>query len=218
MKQFVVIGLGSFGSGVAAKLAEIGNEVLAIDSVEARVDDIKDRVTQAIVGDAKDKDMLREFVPERADAVIVSLGDDLEASVLCVLYLKELKAGRIIAKASSDDHGRILESIGIHEVIHPERDAAIRLAEKLSAPTDVIDYITLSPEYSIADVATPDDFVGKSLRELHLPKRHGVLAIAVKNVLTNQITLMPGADFTLRPDTVLTLIGRYQDLAKLSLK
>jgi trk system potassium uptake protein TrkA len=192
--------------------------VLAIDSSDDRINDIKDHVTQAVVGNAKDKDMLKELIPGAADAVIVSLGDSMEASVLCVLHLKELEVKRIIAKASGDDHGKILEAIGIHEVVYPERDVAIRLAEKLNAPTDVIDYITLSPEYSIADVATPDDFVGKSFKQLHLPKRYGVLALAVKSVLTNEITLMPPADFVLKPDTILTLIGRYQDLGKLSLK
>jgi len=217
MKQFVVIGLGNFGLNVAARLAQIGHEVLAIDSSEARIDHIKNKVTQAVVGDAKDKDMLHEMVPNPVDAVIVGLGDSVEASILCVLYLKELGVKRVIAKASSDDHGRILEAIGTSEVIYPERNAAIRLAEKLSAPTDVLDYIELSPEYGIVDVATPDKFVGKALKQLQLPKSHGVLIIAVRNVMKNSIQLMPPADYKFEPDTVMTVIGRYTDLAKLNL-
>jgi len=217
MKQFVVIGLGNFGLNVAARLAQIGHEVLAIDSSEARIDHIKNKVTQAVVGDAKDKDMLREMVPNPVDAVIVGLGDSVEASILCVLYLKELGVKRVIAKASSDDHGRILESIGTSEVIYPERNAAIRLAEKLSAPTDVLDYIELSPEYGIVDVATPDKFVGKALKQLQLPKSHGVLIIAVRNVMKNAIQLMPPADYKFEPDSIMTVIGRYADLNKLTL-
>jgi trk system potassium uptake protein len=217
MKQFVVIGLGNFGLNVAARLAKIGHDVLAVDSSEARIDEVKDRVTQAVVGDAKDKEMLRELVPASVDAAIVGLGDSIEPSILCVLYLKELGVKRVIAKASSNDHGRILESIGTSEVIYPERDAAIRLAEKLNAPTSVLDYIELSPEYGIVDVATPDSFVGKTLKQLALPKQHGVLVIAARNVMKNDITLMPPADFKLEPDSVITVIGRYADLSKLNL-
>jgi trk system potassium uptake protein TrkA len=217
MKQFVVIGLGNFGYHVATRLAQIGHEVLAIDSSEARVEAIKDQVTQAVQADAKDKAALADLVTPSADAAVVGLGDSVEASILCVLFLKEIGVRRVIAKASSSDHGRILESIGTADVIYPERDAAVRLAEKLNAPTSVLDYIELSPEYGIVDVATPDAFAGKTLKQLHLPKEHGILVIAVRSVLHNQITLMPGADFKLEPDTVLTAIGRYADLAKLSL-
>jgi trk system potassium uptake protein TrkA len=174
-------------------------------------------VTQAVVGDVQDKSVLAEFVGSSVDAVIVSLGSSMEASILCVLYLKEIGVKRVIAKASDRDHGKILESIGTSEVIYPEKQAAVRLAEKLSAATEVLDYIELSPEYSIVDVATPDAFVGKSLKQLNLPKKHGILVIAAKNVLRNEITLMPGADFVLHPDSVMTVIGRYENLAKLNL-
>lgn len=217
MRQFAVIGLGNFGTNVATRLAQIGHEVLAIDSSEARVDSIKNSVTQAVVGDAKNKDTLRDLVANTVDAVVVGLGDSIEASVLCVLYLKELGARRIIAKAASDDHGKILESIGTSEVIYPERSAALRLAEKLNAPTSVIDYIELSPDYSIIDVATPDDFVGRTLKQLQLPRKHGVLIIAVRNVLKNDIQLLPPADYRFEPDSVITVIGRYADLNKLTL-
>jgi trk system potassium uptake protein TrkA len=217
VKQFVVIGLGNFGFSVASRLGQIGHEVLAIDSSEARIDAIKDSVTQAIVGDAKNKQTLKDLVANTVDAVVVGLGDSIEASVLCVLYLKELGAKRIIAKAASDDHGKILESIGTSEVIYPERDAALRLAEKLNAPTSVLDYIELSPEYSIIDVATPDDFVGKTLKQLQLPKKHGILVIAVRTVLKNEIQLLPPADYQFQPDSIITVIGRYANLNKLAL-
>ena len=217
MKQFVVIGLGNFGFNVATRLAQIGHEVLAIDSDETRIESIKDHVIQAVVGDSRNKDMLKDFVSGSLDVVVVGLGDSIEASVLCVLYLKELGVKRIIAKAASHDHGRILESIGTSEVIYPERDAAIRLAEKLNAPTSVLDYIELSPEYGIVDIATPEAFYKKTLKQLNLPKQHGVLVIAARDVMKNEITLMPPADFKLEPDSVITVIGRYADLAKLNL-
>jgi trk system potassium uptake protein len=217
MKQFVVIGLGNFGFTVASRLAQIGHQVLAADSNATRVEHIKDLVTQAVVIDAKDKNALAEVVTDSVDAAVVGLGDSVEASLLCVLYLKELGVKRIIAKASSDDHGRILESIGTSEVIYPERDSALRLAEKLNAPTSVIDYIELSPDYSIIDVATPDDFVGKTLKQLQLPKKQGILVIAVRNVMKSGIQLLPPADYTFEPDSIMTVIGRYEDLNKLTL-
>jgi trk system potassium uptake protein TrkA len=217
MKQFVVIGLGNFGFTVATRLAQIGHEVLAIDSNETRIAGLKDLVTQAITADARNKESLKDLVSNKVDAVVVGLGDSIEASVLCVLYLRELGVKRIIAKAASDDHGRILESIGTSEVIYPERDAAHRLAEKLNAPTSVLDYIELSPEYSIIDVATPDDFVGKTLKQLQLPKKQGILVIAVRNVMKNEIQLLPPADYKFEPDSVITVIGRYEDLNKLTL-
>ena len=217
MKQFVVIGLGNFGFTVATRLHQIGHQVLAADSNTTRVEHIKDLVTQAVVIDAKDKSALAEVVTDVIDAAVVGLGDSVEASLLCVLYLKELGVKRIIAKAASDDHGRILESIGTSEVIYPERDAALRLAEKLNAPTSVIDYIELSPDYSIIDVATPDDFVGKTLKQLQLPKKQGILVIAVRNVMKSGIQLLPPADYTFEPDSIMTVIGRYADLNKLTL-
>jgi trk system potassium uptake protein TrkA len=217
MKQFVVIGLGNFGYTVATRLHQIGHQVLAADSNATRVEHIKDLVTQAVVIDAKDKSALAEVVTNAIDAAVVGLGDSVEASLLCVLYLKELGVKRIIAKASSDDHGRILESIGTSEVIYPERNAALRLAEKLNAPTSVIDYIELSPEYSIIDVAAPDDFVGKTLKQLALPKKQGILVIAVRNVMKNGIQLLPPADFKFEPDSIMTVIGKYEDLNKLTL-
>jgi trk system potassium uptake protein TrkA len=217
MKQFVVIGLGNFGYGVATRLAQIGHQVLAADSNATRIEQIKDNVTQAVVIDAKDKTALAEVVTDAIDAAVVGLGDSIEASLLCVLYLKELGVKRIIAKAASDDHGRILESIGTSEVIYPERDAAHRLAEKLNAPTSVIDYIELSPDYSIVDIATPDDFVGKTLKQLQLPKKQGVLVIAVRSVMKNDIQLLPPADYKFEPDSIITVIGKYEDLNKLTL-
>jgi trk system potassium uptake protein len=217
MKQFVVVGLGNFGFTVATRLAQIGHQVLAADSNATRIEHIKDHVTQAVVIDAKDKNALAEVVSDAVDAAVVGLGDSVEASLLCVLYLKELGVKRIIAKASSDDHGRILESIGTSEVIYPERNSALRLAEKLNAPTSVIDYIELSPEYSIIDVATPDDFVGKSLKQLQLPKKQGILVIAVRSVMKNGIKLLPPADYLFEPDSIMTVIGRYEDLNKLTL-
>jgi trk system potassium uptake protein TrkA len=217
MKQFVVIGLGNFGHAVATRLAQIGHEVIAIDSNEARVAAIKDDVTQAITADARNKDCLKDLIPGGVDAVIVGVGDSIESSLLSVLYCKELGVKRIIAKAASDDHGRILESIGTSEVIYPERNAALRLAEKLNAPTSVIDYIELSPEYSIIDVAVPDDFVGKTLKQLQLPRKQGILVIAVRSVMKNGIQLLPPAEYKFEPDSIMTVIGRYEDLNKLTI-
>ncbi len=117
MEQYIVIGVGNFGYNVAVTLSELGNQVLVIDSDKKKIDQIKDKVAHAVIANARDKEVLSDFVTESIDAVIVGLGDDLEANILVTLYLKELKVRRIIAKALNDDHGKILKSIGAHEVV-----------------------------------------------------------------------------------------------------
>jgi len=215
MKQFVVIGLGNFGFNVAAALARKGFEVLAIDRNGRKVEDIKELVTQAVIADATDKEALAEIVPDTVDAVIVGTGDNLEASILITLALKELKVKQIIVKAVSAQHARALELIGATEVVQPERDMAVSLAERLTTP-NVLNTIALSPEYTIADVGTPEDFWGKTLQELQLRTRFNVLVIAVHDVLQNRTHIVPGPDFKVGPDTILTVLGRYEDIAQMT--
>ncbi len=217
MEQYIVIGVGNFGYNVAVTLSELGNQVLVIDSDKKKIDQIKDKVTHAVIANARDKEVLSDLVTESIDAVIVGLGDDLEANILVTLYLKELKVRRIIAKALNDDHGKILKSIGAHEVVFPERDFAIRLAKELSNP-NLIEHIPLAPEYSIVTIATPDRFVGKTLKELQLRNKYGIEVIAVKDVLTDKFHLIPGADFKLAADSALLIIGEQTDIDRINVR
>jgi trk system potassium uptake protein TrkA len=215
MAQFVVVGLGNFGANVATALARGGHEVLAIDRHGRKVEDIKDKVTQAVALDATDRDALAEFVTGKVDAVVVAMGDNLEASILVTLALKELGTKQIVVKAVSAQHARALELIGATEVVQPERDAAMSLADRLTKP-NVLNTIALSPEYTIADIGTPEAFWGKTLGQLKVRTKYNVLVMAVRDVMRNQTHLVPGPDFKIEPDTVLTVLGRYDDIKHLS--
>ena len=214
MKQFVVIGLGNFGFNVAIALSELGNQVLAIDLNSKKVEKIKDMVTEAVISDSRDKEVLSEYISNDVDAVIVSMGDNIEASTLTVLYLKDLKVKTIIAKAKNDDHGKILQSVGATEIVYPEKAEAARLAERLVTP-NLIDRIPLAPEYGIAELASPDAFIGKTLAELQLRTKCNIEIIAIKNVLLNTFHLIPKGDFRISADSALIIIGKKTDIGKL---
>ena len=213
MGQFVVIGLGNFGYNVAISLFEQRNQVLAIDANSKKIEQIKDKVTQAVVVNVKEKEALSEFISSDIDAAIVSLGDKIEASILTTLYLKELGVKKIIVKAINDDQGQILKLIGAREIIYPEKEEAVRLARRLTIP-NLIEHIPLASEYSIVEIAVPDNFVGKSLKELQLRSKYNVEVIAVKDVLQDTLHLIPEADVKIKPDSVLMVIGKEVDINK----
>ncbi|KYK34160.1 MAG: TrkA family potassium uptake protein [Theionarchaea archaeon] len=214
MKQFVVIGLGSFGFNLAVALSREGHEVLVIDRDEKKIDAIKERVTHAVVADAADKKVLSELVSTDVDTVIVGLDESIEGSTLVTLYLRDLGVKELIVKTMSDDHAKILRAVGAAEIVYPEKDAAIRLAERLSTP-NLIEHLPLTSEYSIVEIKPPNAFLGKPLKELPLRKEYGIVVIAVKDVLTNTFQLIPGSDFEIKPNSALVIIGKTDDIDKL---
>ncbi len=213
MKQFVVIGLGNFGFNAAKALAEKNNQVLAIDIDNNRIDEIKDYVSDAIIADAKNMKVLNEFVTNSVDAVIISIGQSMEASILATHYLKERKIKQIIVKAINENHAKILELMGADEVILPEKDIAFSLARRLSS-ANLLEHIPLTSEFSIVEIAAPEDFIGKTLKQIKLRSRFNLLVIAVKDVLQDKFFLMPEADFSLMPDCLLVIMGRQEDIEK----
>ncbi|HKK01839.1 MAG TPA: TrkA family potassium uptake protein, partial [Desulfuromonadales bacterium] len=206
MKNFVVVGLGKFGEEVAAELTALGNQVLAIDADKRRVDDIKDRATTAVIADARDRRVLAEFISADIDAAVLNLGDSLEANALVTLNLVQMGVKRIIAKAENASFGQILQAIGATELVYPEREGAMLLARRLHTP-NLIDHIPLAPEYDIVELAVPEDFVGKSMAELRIRSRYGVVVIAVKDMLSGAFHLIPEADYQFGPDSAMIIIG-----------
>lgn len=215
MKKFVVIGLGSFGINIAKALAENGNEVLAIDYEMEKVNAIKDYVSEAIQADATKKEVLESLDLSDADAVIVSIGPTMEPSIFVVHYLKELKVKNVIAKALSEDHLKILEIVGADKVIYPEKDEATRLANILTS-TNILEYLPISNDFTIEEIAPPSEFVGKNLRELDLRKKFNVLIIGIRDTLKDEISIAPNPDTIIKESDSLIVAGKKKDLERLS--
>ena len=212
--KFCVIGLGNFGAEVAETLYEEGHEVVAIDLNKSRIQDIRDSCSYAILGDAANKEFLEAQGVHEMDAVIVATGDRSHLSTLITLFLKELKVPRIFVKAVSEDHGRILDRVGATDVIFPEKDMARRIAHTLSSP-NILEFIPLSGEYSLSETEPPNDFIGKTLRELDLRNEFQVTVIAIKDVLTDKLIPAPPANYRIKDSDVMVLIGKTEDVDRL---
>ena len=213
MRRFVVIGLGTFGSHVARTLFDAGHEVVGIDSDPGRVQDARDFCTRPVTTDATDPDNLRALDLAGADAAVVSLGDHMDSTILVTLYLKELGLKKIVVKAISEDHGKILTLIGATGVVHPERDTALRLARALGARS-IVEYLPLGVGFGLEELAAPRSFWNRDLRDLGIRKRHQVLVVAVKN--KDRLELVPGADYVVREGDTLVGVGRDEGLSALT--
>jgi len=197
MKRFAVIGLGNFGFHAAKALFEDGNEVVAIDTDKNRVQAIDPYSTEAMVLEATDKEGLKSLGLENMDAVIVSTGTKISTSILICLYLQEIGVKKILAKALDEDHGKILKRVGATEIIHPERDMALRISRSLSQP-NMLDFIPLADEFDLIQVGPPKEFIGKSLKDLNLRAKYNVHIIAIKELVPENFVLVPSASFTIK--------------------
>jgi trk system potassium uptake protein TrkA len=214
MKRVVVIGLGIFGFNIVKDLYEKGFEVVAIDKNKEIIQKIRDFSTKAILADGTNKEVLESIGIQEDDVVIVSFGEDLAASTLITLHLKEMKVKHIIVKAPNEDHKHVLEKVGATEVIIPEREMADKVAKSLISP-NVLDYIPLSDEYTICEIVPPSSFMGKSIAELHLRSKHHIEVIAVREMLPERLTMVPRADFVIKDSDVLVVIGKEGDIQKI---
>jgi trk system potassium uptake protein TrkA len=215
MKRFIVVGLGNFGSGAAETLAARGHEVIAIDTDEAKVDAMAARIERAAVGDATQVAVLKRIGAQDANGAIVSVGDDITASILTTLALRDLKVPQIYVKVISVDHARVMERQGVTETIFPERESAIALGYRLAA-NGLINYIRLGPGFSIQEMAVPPGWIGKSLRELELRVRHHVQIIALRDMLHDQWFPAPDPDRPLTDSDTLVISGREEDLSSVA--
>ncbi len=213
-KKYATIGLGNFGFNVTKTLFEEGHDVVAVDLDEDATQRIQPYCTQAVVADATQKETIRGLGLEEMDAVVVSMGDNESSATLITLYLKEFGVKRIVVKASNEDHGKILSKVGASDVIYPEKDMAIKVARSLSTP-DVLDYIPMSGDYLIAEIAPLDAFVGKSLAELQLRSRYGITVIGIKELVPENFILVPPASFVIKHSDILIVIGKRVDIQKI---
>lgn len=213
MRTFAVIGLSSFGYYLCRHLSEHEAEVLAVDIIEDKIDDVKSFVKKAIVADAKDKDTLKNLGIEDMDVAIVTVGKSIDTSILITLYLQELGVKEIIAKAVTEDHAKILNMIGATTIIFPERDMAKRLAYTLRH-TSLLDYVSLGEGYSIIEMAPPKSWCGKTLTKLNIRRKYQVQVIMIKQIVPEEIIMIPGADSVIKDSDILVIIGRNEDLEK----
>jgi len=211
-KQFAVIGLGRFGKSVALALSEMGHDVLAIDNEESNVQEVANSVTHAVRADAREEETLRALGLRNFDAVIVAIGNDIEANILITLMLKEMGIKFVVSKAMNALHGKVLEKIGADKIVFPEKEMGIRLARNL-VTFNVMDYIELAPGYSVLETTTPARFAGKSLGELDLRARRGVSVMAIKK--PDEVVIAPGAEAVLGEKDVLIVAGKNEDLNRL---
>ena len=214
MKRVVVIGLGIFGFNIAKDLYENGFEVVAVDKNKEAIQKIRDFSTKAVLADGTDKEVIESIGIQPDDVVIVSFGEDLAASTLITLHLKEIKVKNIIVKAPNEDHKHVLEKVGATEVIIPERAMADKVAKSLISP-NVLDYIPLSEDYTISELVPPASFFGKTIGELHLRTKYHVEVIAVREMLPDQIKMVPRAEFVIKDSDVLVVIGKEKDIQKI---
>lgn len=214
MKRYAVIGLGNFGFHAAKSLYEDGNEVVAIDLDKARVHAIDPYSTEAIVLDATDNEALKSLGFENMDGVIVSTGTKISTSILICLHLQEIGVKKILAKALDEDHGKILKRVGATEIIHPERDMAIRISRSLSRP-NILDFIPLAEDYDLVQVGPPKEFIGKTLNELNLRAKYNVHVIAIKELVPDNFLLVPPADFVIKDSDILIMLGKSEDIKKI---
>lgn len=211
-KQFVVIGLGRFGTSVAKTLYALGNDVLAIDSDEDMVQNISDSVTHSVQADATDENSLRSLGIRNFDVAVVTIGSDIQASVMVTLLVKELGVKYIIAKANNELHAKVLYKIGADRVVLPERDMGVRVAHNLVS-SNILDYIELSPDYSIAEIVSPKEWHGRNLKDLSVRANYGINVVAIKK--DNDINVSPTAEDVIEAGDIVVAIGGAEELSKL---
>ncbi len=213
MKTFLVIGLGRFGSAVAAELCVLGNEVLAMDTREELVQSMASQVTHAVTADARDQEVLRSLAVRNVDCAVVAVGNDIGSSALITLNLKELGVEKVICKAQNHTHRKVLEKIGADRVVFPEHEMGTKLAHALSS-SNVLNFIELSEEASIVEVPVPKNWVNKTIRELDVRNHFGVNIIALRRGPKQKFVIAPGADAVLEETDVVVVLGLDKNINK----
>ncbi|MGH7475766.1 MAG: potassium channel family protein [Longimicrobiales bacterium] len=213
MNRFVIVGLGNFGSAVAEKLHTKGHEVISIDLDEDAVDRIAPLVDIAAVGDGREVELLRRIGADDADAAVISTGDDIAASILATLAMRDIGIPEVYVKVISHDHSRVLDKLGVTETIFPERESGFRLATRI-ANRGILNYVSLGSDFGVQEMAVPDNWIGHSLRELALPRTHGISVLAVHDVLQDRMMPIPDPDAPLKESDTLLVAGLDDNLTR----
>jgi trk system potassium uptake protein len=214
-KDFAVIGLGRFGGSIVRELADQGLEVMAIDFKEERVNEFSMIASHAVMGDTTDESVLKSLGIRNFDHVIVAIGDDIQASILTTLILKELGVKNITVKAQNDYHEKVLLKIGADTVVHPERDMGKRIAHKMVS-NSVLDYLELSDEHSIVEIVAGGGLIGHTILELDIRAKYGLNIVAIKR--GNEINVSPQANETILKNDILIVIGADSDINRFEKK
>ncbi|MDK2918072.1 MAG: trk/ktr system potassium uptake protein [Candidatus Petromonas sp.] len=211
-KQFVVIGCGRFGSSVAKTLFGMGYDVLAVDRNEEIIQNIADSVTHAVQADATDENSIKSLGIRNFDVAVVTIGLNIQSSILVTLMVKELGVKYVVAKAQNELHAKVLYKIGADRVVFPEREMGVRVAHNLVS-SNIMDYIELAPDYSIVEVAVLKEWAGKNLRELNMRAKYGINVMAIKK--GPNINISPSATDIIEEEDILVVIGHNDDLQKI---
>jgi trk system potassium uptake protein len=215
MNRYLVVGLGNFGATVAKSLAKDGHDVIVIELRGELVDRIGEYVDRAVAGDATDIEALRSLGVGNVDAAIVSTGDDITASILTCMALRDLKVRELYVKVVSNAHARVMERIGVTETIFPEQDTAIGLATRLCG-SSLLNYVKLGTNFSIQEMGVPDVWQGQSIRELQLRQQYNITVVALHDVLNDTIIPSPNPDHKLRNSDALLVAGDDDALARVA--
>ena len=212
MKQYIVIGCGRFGSSLATTMNLLGHQVMAIDKSEEIIQNLSDKVTHVAAVDVTDEYALRSLGLGNFDVAIIAIGSDIRASIMATLIAKEMGVEQVVCKAKDELQAKVLYKIGADRVVFPERDMGIRVAHNLVS-SSILDYIELSPDYSIIEIESPKEWYGKSMKELSLRSKYGINVMAIKR--NNEVNISPDADDVINKDDIVVAIGSAEDLTKL---
>ncbi|MEP0774243.1 MAG: TrkA family potassium uptake protein [Acidobacteriota bacterium] len=212
--QFMIIGLGRLGRSIALQLARLGEPVLAVDANRERVEAVADYVDAAACADTTDEAALAELRPERFTCGVVAIGSQaVHASILTTTLLHQAHVPRIVARAVDDLHGRVLRAVGAHEVVNPEAELGQRLAQRLSRP-NVLEQLELGGDADLAEITVPEGFVGRTLIELDVRRRHGVSVVAIRR--GGQVRANLSGSERLESTDLLVVIGERASIARLA--
>ena len=214
-KQYLVIGCGRFGSSVAKKMCQLGNEVMVIDKDEDSINNIAELVTHTAIVDLTEERDLKSIGLGNFDVVIVAISSDIRASIMATVMAKEMGVPKVVCKAKDELQAKVLYKIGADKVVFPERDMGIRLAYNL-ASENILDQINLDPEYSIMEIVTPQNWVGKTIIELNLRAKYDITVLAVKT--QSGLKVMPSPNYKMQEKNILIIIGNTDKISDIILE